>query len=64
MTNKLVREELIVLMAKLGIKQCFLARKFALSNTTISYFVRDMRDLPTDKLNRIHNFCINNNYPR
>ncbi|GCD11407.1 hypothetical protein [Clostridium tagluense] len=61
MTNKLVREELIVLMAKLGIKQCFIARKFSLSNTTISYFLRNMRDLPTDKLNRIHNFCIDNN---
>lgn len=60
MTNDSVRKELKELMNRLGIKQCFLAKKVELSDTTISYFVRDMRDLPADKLEAIHEFCAEN----
>lgn len=60
MTNEVVRNELKELMNGLGIKQCFIAKKFDLSDTTISYFMRDMRDLPVRKLEEIHQFCIEN----
>lgn len=61
MTNESVRKELKELMQRLGIKQRFIAKKVELSDTTISYFIRDMRDLPVNKLQEIHEFCTQNN---
>lgn len=61
MTNDFVRKELKELMDRLGIKQTFIAKKVELSDTTISYFLRDMRDLPANKLDALHEFCTQNN---
>ena len=61
MNNDYVRKELKDLLDKLGIKQKFIAKKVDLSDATISYFLRDMRNLPDVKLKEIHNFCIQNN---
>ena len=57
MTNDSVRKELRELISNFGIKQRFVANKVDLSDTTISFFVRDKRDLPIEKLKEIHKFC-------
>ena len=60
MTNESVKQELKELVERMGIKQIFLAKQFSLSSTTISYFMRDMRDLNEIKLEMIHEFCEEN----